>query len=140
MWQESYRVVTDVPSSSLWRVIADISNWSAWDEDIEFTQITGLPQSGSEFVLKPKGAPAVKLTIEEFVPPHRFIDVTQFPLAQMRTVHEFIDTAGGVEIQVTIQVRGVLGFLWKRIVAQKQIDGLPEQTKRFIQRARQFAA
>jgi hypothetical protein len=140
MWQKSYRVGTDIPSSSLWQVIADISNWSAWDEDIEFTQITGLPQSGSTFVLKPKGAPAVKLTIEEFVPPHRFIDVTQFPLAQMRTVHEFIDTADGAEIQVTIQVQGVLGFLWKRIVAQKQVDGLPEQTQRFIQRARQFAA
>jgi hypothetical protein len=140
MWQKSYRVGTDIPSSSLWQVIADISNWSAWDEDIEFTQITGLPQSGSTFVLKPKGAPAVKLTIEEFVPPHRFIDVTQFPLAQMRTVHEFIDTADGAEIQVTIQVQGVLGFLWKGIVAQKQVDGLPEQTQRFIQRARQFAA
>jgi hypothetical protein len=111
-------------------VIADISNWSAWDEDIEFTQITGLPQSGSDFVLKPKGAPAVKLTT----------DVTQFSLAQMQTVHEFIDTAAGTEIQITIQVRGVLGFLWKRIVTQKQVDGLPEQTQRSIQCARQFAA
>ncbi len=139
MWQKTYSVITDVSASSLWKMIADISNWSAWDKDIEFTQVTGLPESGSEFVLKPKGAPAVKLTIEEFVPPHRFIDVTQFPFAQMRTVHKFIDTVAGTEIQVTVQVRGVLGFLWKRIVAQKQVDGLPEQTDRLIQRARQIA-
>jgi ligand-binding SRPBCC domain-containing protein len=139
MWQKVYSVVTDVPSPSLWKVIEDIPNWSVWDEDIEFTQINELPQSGSRFVLKPKGAPAVKLTIEEFVPPHRFIDVTQFPLAQMRTVHEFIDTVAGTEIQVTVQVRGVLGFLWKMIVVQKQVNGLPGQTQRFIQRARQIA-
>ncbi|PZV18188.1 MAG: polyketide cyclase [Pseudanabaena sp.] len=132
--------MTDVPSSSLWRVLADIPNWSVWDEDIEFTQIAGLPQLGSKFVLKPKGAPSVKLTIEEFVPPHRFIDVTQFPFAQMRTVHEFIDTAAGTEIQVTVQVRGILGFLWQRMIAQKQVDGLPEQILRFIQLAREFAA
>jgi ligand-binding SRPBCC domain-containing protein len=139
MWQKSYSVVTDVPASSLWGVIADISNWSAWDQDIEFTQITGLVQSGSKFVLKPKGAPAVNLTIEEFIPPYRFVDVTQFPLAQMRTVHEFRDTDAGTEIQVTVQLRGVLGFVWRRIVAQKQVDGLPEQTQQFIKRAREVS-
>jgi Polyketide cyclase / dehydrase and lipid transport len=138
MWQKNYSVVTDVPSSRLWQVIADVANWSAWDDDIEFTQMTGLLESGSGFVLKPKGAPAVKLAIEELLPPHRFTDVTQFPLATMRTIHEFVDTAAGTEIQVTVQVQGILGFLWQRIVAQKQVDGLPEQTQRFIQRARQI--
>jgi Polyketide cyclase / dehydrase and lipid transport len=140
MWQETYSVITDVPSADLWKIIADVANWSAWDRDIEFTQITGMPQSGAGFVLKPKGAPSVTLMIEEFAPPHRFIDITQFPLAQMRTVHEFIDTSAGTEIRVTVQVRGILGFLWRMIVAQKQVDGLPEQTQRFIQHARQVAA
>jgi hypothetical protein len=139
MWQKSYTVATEVPSSRLWAVIADVANWSSWDEEIEFIQIDGLPRSGTEFWLKPKGAPAVKLAIEEFSPPHRFVDVTQFPLAQMRTIHEFSDTPTGTEIQVTVQVWGVLGFLWQKIVAQKQVEGLPGQTQRFIDRASQTA-
>jgi hypothetical protein len=139
MWQKSYTVATEVPSSRLWEVITDVANWSSWDEEIEFIQIDGLPRSGTEFWLKPKGAPAVKLTIEEFLPPHRFVDVTQFPLAQMRTIHEFIDTSAGTEIQVTVQVWGILGFLWQKIVAQKQVESLPAQTQKFIDRARQNA-
>jgi hypothetical protein len=139
MWQKSYTVATEVPSSRLWEVITDVANWSSWDEEIEFTQIDGLPRLGTEFRLKPKSAPAVKLTIEEFSPPHRFVDVTQFPLAHMRTIHEFIDTPAGTEIQVIVQVWGVLGFLWQKIVAQKQVEGLPAQTQKFIDRARQTA-
>jgi Polyketide cyclase / dehydrase and lipid transport len=135
MWQKSYTVATEVPSSRLWEVIADVANWSSWDEEIEFIQIDGLPRWGTEFCLKPKGAPAVKLTIEEFSPPHRFVDVTQFPLAQMRTIHEFRDTSTGTEIKVTVQVWGVLGFLWQKIVAQKQVEGLSAQTQKFIDRA-----
>jgi Polyketide cyclase / dehydrase and lipid transport len=140
MWQKSYSTTTDVSSSNLWAVISDIANWSTWDAEIEFTRLEGSPSSGSEFILKPKGAPGVMLKIEEFQPPQRFIDVTQFPLAKMRTVHEFIETANGTQIEVTVQVWGVLGFLWTKLVGQKQVDGLPEQTQQFIQRARQIAA
>jgi hypothetical protein len=136
MWQKSYSTVTDVPSAQLWAVVADISNWAAWHEDIESTQITGLPQPGAEFQLKAKAAPVVKLIIEKFAPPHRFVDLTQFPLAQMRTIHEFSETATGTEIKITVQVWGILGWLWRKIVAQGIVDGLAIQTQLFIERAR----
>jgi hypothetical protein len=140
MWQKSYSTATDLQSSELWMVISNISNWAAWDNDIEFTQIIGEPQLGSKFILKPQGAPPVELIIAEFNPPHKFVDVTQFPLAKMRTIHEFIDTPNGTEILVTIQVWGILGFLWQKIVGHKQVNGLPEQTKKFIHHARQISA
>lgn len=139
MWQKSYSTVTDVPSAQLWAIVADIPNWAAWHEDIESTQIAGLPQPGAEFLLKAKAAPVVNLIIEEFAPPHRFVDLTQFPLAQMRTIHEFRDTATGAEIKITVQVWGIFGWLWRKIVGQGIVDGLPVQTQLFIERARQIA-
>lgn len=132
MWQQRYTTLSEISASGLWQAIADVSSWSDWDDEIEWVRIAGSPQAGAEFVLKPKGAPDVKLTIEEFKPPHRFVDVTQFPLAQMRTIHEFVETSQATEIRITIQVWGILGFLWKWIVGQKQADGLPAQTQRFI--------
>jgi hypothetical protein len=138
MWQQQYSTLTDLPSVQLWAAISDVANWAVWHEEIEFTQIEGSIVSGCEFLLKPKGAPAVNLKVEELVPPKRFVDVTQFPLAQMRTIHEFIDTPAGTEIQITVQVWGILGLLWQKIVGQQQVDGLPNQTQRFIQYARQL--
>jgi hypothetical protein len=45
----------------------------------------------------------------------------------MCDVHEMEDTDEGLKLKSTIRVEGVLGWLWKRIVAQGVADGVPQQ-------------
>ena len=54
----------------------------------------------------------------------------------MRTIHEFLPTATGTQITVTIQIYGVLGFLWRKVIGEKQAVGLPTQTAHFIAKAK----
>lgn len=64
-----------------------------------------------------------------------FLDVTKFPLAKMFDNHTFEETPQGLKITNTISVTGVLGFLWRKIVAQKIVDSLPNDMQTQIKAA-----
>lgn len=136
MWQHTYQHTTDASPEQLWATITDIEGWSSWDSEIESTKLNGPLALGSSFTLKPKGGPKVKLTVEKFSCPTRFADLSHLPLGKMRTVHEFLPTAKGTQITITIQIYGILGFLWRKVIGEKQAKGLPDQTAHFIANAK----
>ena len=136
MWRKSYSVITTaVTKEQLWKLFADVNTWHHWDDEIEFARLEGPFEKGNHFFLKPKGGPKVKITLLETVPNHNFLDVTPFPLAKMYDNHIFEETPEGLKITNVIWVKGILSFLWIKLVAQKIVDTLPAQIKRQIEAA-----
>ncbi len=126
MWTKSHSIVTKaVTKEQMWKLFADVNNWHTWDKGIEFARMEGKFEKGNHFILRPKGGPDVKITLLEAVENDRFLDFTRFPLAKMYGDHTFEDTAEGLKITSTLTVKGMLGFLWKKLVAQKIADALP---------------
>lgn len=136
MWQAQYVTTTDVPAASLFAAIADVGNWNQWDAELEFTRLDGAAKVGADFILKPRGGPRIKIVIEEFQTPTRFVDVARLLFAKMRTAHEFIQADKQTTIRITIQTWGPLGFFWRKIVAEKQIRAAAAQTAAFVAYAR----
>jgi hypothetical protein len=136
MWKKTYsQNVTDLDAASLWRAWSDVNRWTEWQDDIESARLAGPFVAGGSFMLRPKGGPNVKVTLLAVEPGIRFTDLTKFPLAEMVGDHELIVHGKTVEVRTTISVRGPLAFLWIRLVASGVVDGLPEQTRRLIERA-----
>jgi hypothetical protein len=132
MWQAHYQTTTNVPAEKLFRAISDINTWSHWDGGLEFARIDGPATTGSTFVLKPKGGPNVRMSIEELRSPVRLVDIAHPPLAKLRTCHEFLQSGTETRVRFSIEVWGPLGFFWRRMVGEKQIHEAPEQTAAFI--------
>src|SRR5437868_1342948 len=136
MWTKSYSVITkDVTKEQMWMLFADVNNWNTWDEGIEFAKLNGSFEKGNHFTLKPKGGPKVKVELLETVPNKSFLDVTKFPLSKMYDNHTFEETPNGLKITNTISVKGVLSFLWIRLVAQNIVNALPLDVKKQIETA-----
>jgi hypothetical protein len=128
VWQKQYeKTFTGITRESIWSAWADVESWPKWDKELEFTQMSGPFKKGSKFILKAKGGPRVSIELTSVIPRSAFTDVTRFPLAKMCDVHEMEDTDEGLKLKSTIRVEGVLGWLWKRIVAQGVADGVPQQ-------------
>jgi Polyketide cyclase / dehydrase and lipid transport len=126
MWQKSYSITTkQATCEQLWKLFSDVNNWISWDKGIEFAKLEGKFEKGNYFRFQPKGGPKLKLKIIEAIPNKSFTDCTTFPLAKMYGEHLFENTPNGVKVTTTMRVEGVLGFLWRKIVAQKIVDGLP---------------
>ncbi len=136
MWTRSHSIVTkEVTKEQMWKLFADVNNWHTWDEGIDFSKLRGKFEKGNFFTLKPKGGPKVKVELLETIENRMFLDVTNFPLAKMYDEHTFEETPQGLKITNTITVKGILGFLWRKMVAQKIVDALPNDMQTQIKTA-----
>lgn len=89
-------------------------------------------------MFQPKGGPKLKLQIVEATENKSFTDFTQFPLAKMYGAHTFEETPEGLKLTTTMTVTGPLGFLWRKLVAQKIVDALPEDMQHQIKTAKKL--
>lgn len=136
MWSKSHSIVTkEVTKEQMWNLFADVNNWHTWDTGIEYAKLEGNFEKGNHFLLRPKGGPNVKVELLEVVENKKFLDVTNFPLAKMYDEHLFEETPDGLKITNIITVKGLLGFLWVKLVAKKIVDALPVDVQEQIKAA-----
>lgn len=138
MWSSEYTAkVTGVSAQDVWGVYADVDGWSSWQDDVEWARLVeGDFATGSTIRFKPTGGPKVRIELSEVQAPHRFVDTTHFLLARMVDIHEFVETADGLEIRNVVSMAGPLAFLWCKLVGEAVAKGLPEQTARLVEQAR----
>ncbi|PKB18108.1 SRPBCC family protein [Flavobacterium sp. 5] len=137
MWTKSHSIVTkEITREQIWKLFSDVNNWHIWDDGIEFAKLEGKFEKGNFFILRPKGGPNVKVELLETVENKMFLDVTKFPLAKMYDEHTFEETSEGLKITNTITVTGILGFLWRKLVAQNIVDNLPKDMQQQIKSAK----
>ncbi|MCW3058627.1 MAG: hypothetical protein JWQ02_448 [Capsulimonas sp.] len=136
MWRSHYETTTNVSAEVLFKVISDIGGWTQWDEEIEWVRIEGDIKAGRCFVLKPKGGPNVRMSVEQIQSPNLLADIAHLPLAKMRTIHELFPSEGGTTVRFTIEIWGILGFFWRKIVGENQIAGAHGQIEAMIGYAR----
>jgi polyketide cyclase/dehydrase/lipid transport protein len=135
MKRYTYETVVPIAPDKLYRALIDVASWPAWDSDIESIDAPEPIAAGARFTLKPKGAPAVAMTVEAAEPFRRFVDVSHLALAKMRTAHEMEVVAGGTRLRLVIEITGLLAFLWDRVVARKQAAGAATQTQSLVRYA-----
>lgn len=135
MWSRTHsRKVKGMAAARLWDVWVDVNQWHLWQDDMEYARLGGPFAVGSSFQMRPKGGPEVKITLNRVEPQRCFEDVTRFPGARMFGLHEFVPHGDEIEIRITMRVEGPLGFLWRKLVAEGVVNGLPAQTDALIGR------
>jgi hypothetical protein len=137
MWQTTHEAtIPGLDKEAIWAAWADVDRWHEWQDDIEFARLKDTFREGGRFVLKPKGGPRVEIELLRVARLQGFTDLTRFPLARMYGMHDMKETADGVKLTVTIRVEGPLGWLWRKIVAQKVADDAPKQMASLVAHVR----
>lgn len=139
MWERTYSKTTNaVTAGQMWRLYADVGSWHEWDSAIQYARLEGDFRQGNFYILKPKKGPQVRIELTETEENRRFVDVTRFPGAYMTGVHLFEETSDGLKITTTMRMTGILGFLWRLLIAQGIVDALPQKTERQISHASRY--
>ena len=139
MWTRSHSVVTtEVTKEQMWKMWSDVNNWTTWDNSLELASMEGKFEAGNFYNFQPKGGPKMKIKLHETQENHSFTDLTTFPLAKMYGKHTFEPTPDGLRVTTTMTVVGLLGFLWRKIVAQKIVNDLPKDIEIQINAAKSY--
>lgn len=136
MWVKSYnKIYHGVKKDDVWRIWSDINNWPKWDKELEYCKMESMFIEGSQFILKPKGGPKVKITLSEVKPNEKFTDYCKFLGATMYDAHELEETSDGLRITSTITVTGPLSFIWVNLVAKNVANSVPKNMDALVDSA-----
>ncbi|MBA3814279.1 MAG: hypothetical protein H0X26_07300 [Alphaproteobacteria bacterium] len=83
-------------------------------------------------MLKPQGAPAVKIRLTEIEKGRKFTDCTTFFGAKMYDTHEIEETKEGLRLTNTLVVTGPLKWLWVKLVAQNVAATVPQDMEELV--------
>lgn len=133
MWKRSHsRVFKSVEREAIWRRWSDVNSWHEWIPNIEYCQLDKPFETGNCFTLKPKGASAVTVELLDVQRGCKFTGCTRFFGATLYDTHEMNSDANGVRVTVTLKVTGPLGFLWRKLVAEKMEANLPKLMQNLV--------
>jgi hypothetical protein len=137
MWVRTHsKVYLDVQKKDLWRIWTDVNNWASWHGDLDYCKMEVPFAVGNHFMLKPKGAPAVKIVLTDVEEGYKFTDCTTFFGAKMYDTHELEETKEGLRLTNTLIVTGPLRFLWVKLVAQNVAATVPQDMDTLVALAR----
>lgn len=137
MWTRSYsKIYSSVKKEDIWRLWIDVNNWPKTHTDLDYCKMEGPFAVGNYFMLKPKGAPAVKIELIEIDEGRKFTDCTKFFGAKMYDTHTLEETKDGLRISNTLTVTGWLKFLWIILVAKNVAATVPQEIDALVNLAR----
>ncbi len=137
MWMRSHKTTCKgLKKEVIWQLWTDVNHWPQWHGDLDYCKMEESFAVGNHFMLKPKGASAVKIEITELEEGRRFTDCTTFFGAKMYDTHEVEETKEGLMLTNTLVVTGPLKFLWIKLVAQHVADSVPQEIDALIELAK----
>lgn len=133
MWKRVYsKVFSGVTKEAVWRLWTDVNAWPTWHGDLDSCKMVGEFVVGNHFMLKPHGAPAVKIVLTDIVAGQSFTDCTPFFGAKMYDTHALEETPEGLKLTNTLVVTGPLRWLWIKLVAQHVADSVPQEMEALV--------
>ncbi|MBP6104596.1 MAG: polyketide cyclase [Gammaproteobacteria bacterium] len=137
MWTRTFsQVYPGLKKEDIWPLWTDINQWPSWHGDLDYCKLEGAFEVGNHFMLKPKGAPAVKIVLTSIDEGQSFTDCTNFWGAKMYDTHAMIETPEGLLISNTLVVSGPLQWLWIKLVAQNVANTVPQELEALVKLAR----
>jgi hypothetical protein len=130
--REFSKFYNNLDPKKIWNIWTDINNWPKWHSDLEYCKLEEDFKVGACFLLKPKGAPAVKIEITEIIDGLSFTDCTRFFGARMYDTHSLEIKENGVVLINKLIVSGWLRWLWVLLVAKNVADSVPSETEALV--------
>ena len=98
---------TTAKPEAIWRLWADVSNRTRWDDALERITLEGPFQSGAAGIVKLRGQPERKFEVVQCVPPQAYTDRFFLPLGgKMNWAHTISEVDGDRAVTFDISVTG----------------------------------
>lgn len=140
-YQKSYsKIAKGLTPKQVWAIWSDIDKRHTWDTDTAWAKIEGEFKPGNTFLFQPQGGKKLTMHITECTPNKSFTDCFKLPLARLYGIHEIEEVEGGVRLTTIMLVKGPLYWLWQKLLVEKIVATIPEQTDLLIEAARKVPA
>ncbi len=132
MWSKkaTVNIKTNATKEQIWSLWSDVENWNKWDNDVEFSQLNGKFETGTFGVIKPIKAPKSKFELIKVEKLSEFTTCSPLPLAKMYFTHKLFEKNGELYISHGVEIKGILSFLFFKIIGENIAKNLPKTMER----------
>jgi hypothetical protein len=107
MWTHEHSAETGLAPRAVWRVLADLDNWAAWDTSMESVALRGPFAVGSEVTMTPKGQDPITSVITAIDENERYADRTEFGGVTLSFSHTLASLPdGGTRVTHRLEITG----------------------------------
>jgi hypothetical protein len=107
MWTHEHSARTELEPEAVWKVLADLDNWAAWDTSVDSVRLDGPFAVGSQVTMIPTGQEPVIFTITVIEENERYADETEFGGVTLRFSHTLTRLPeGGTEVVHRLEIDG----------------------------------
>lgn len=134
-WTVQAETTTQARPQDIWKLWTDVSTWSRWSHDLEWSRLEGPFSKGTTGTLKPKGWPVSKFILTDIEEGKSFRDESFLPKTKITFSHHMKTEGSKVHIVHHVHVSGLLAPLLWLTMRPMLKKGLPANVKRLVQMA-----
>ena len=126
MWTKKVTIKTKASQEQIWNLWSNVKNWNKWDSEVEYSELNGKFDIGTFGILKPRKGPKSKFKLISVDKLNEFTSRSFLPLTKMDFIHEMNEKDGELFITHGVEIKGLLTFLFSRVIGKKIISELPQ--------------
>lgn len=132
MWTTEVSRSTNATKEQIWKLWADIPNWNVWDNEVEYSELSGDFKKGTKGLLKPTGGPKSKFIISECDYLQTFVSRSFLPLGKIDFIHTITEINDALLVTHRIEITGLFTFLFSKVIGNNIKKTLPEAVEKLI--------
>ncbi|WP_165360723.1 SRPBCC family protein [Candidatus Chloroploca sp. Khr17] len=137
MWSTQHTIITDVSKEQIWQLWSDVEHWNKWDHDVKWCKLDGNFEVGTTLTLQPVEGPTSTSVITQCDYLQGFTNIAKLPLSKMNFIHNITEHESGVALTHRVEISGILGFLFAKIIGEKIANELPSAMENLVKLAKQ---
>ncbi len=126
MWNKKVTIKTKATREQIWNLWSDVKNWNKWDNEVEYSELNGKFDIGTFGILKPTKGPKSKFKLISVDKLNEFTSRSFLPLTKMDFIHKMNEKDGELFITHEVEIKGLLTFVFSRVIGKKIISELPQ--------------
>ncbi|PSM51941.1 hypothetical protein CBLAS_0526 [Campylobacter blaseri] len=126
MWAKKVTIETSATKEQIWNLYSDVENWNKWDNTIKYSKLYGEFKAGNKGILKSSNGPKSNFELVLVSKFHKFTSRSSLPFTKIDFIHEINEKNGKLFITHEIQIKGLLTFLFSKIIGEKLLKELPK--------------
>lgn len=126
MWSKEVSIKTQASREQIWKLWSDVANWKNWDAQVKSSSLNGAFSINQTGEIVPAGGPKSQFEIVEWTNNESFTSRSKLPLTIMDIVHQIDELNEQLIITHKVEFKGILSFLFSKLIGNKVIDGLPK--------------
>jgi hypothetical protein len=109
----------------IYELYARVSEWPAWDSEVERAEVSGPFAAGTLGMLKPRGGPQSRIELVEVTPGKSFTVRSKLPLCEMVFGHELIQAGSLTTATHSVSFAGPLSAIFGFLIGRGIRKTLP---------------